>query len=337
MIVVMKRNAKKVQANKVIERVKNAKLKPVPLYGTERTVIAVIGDERKLHKDALAVLPGVENVMDVLKPYKLASIEGKKQSSKIRVNDVVIGGKEIVIMAGPCSVENEKQIIETAKAIKKSGAKILRGGAFKPRTAPYDFQGLRENGLKFLAKAKKETGLSIVTEVLDPRDVKLVGKYTDIFQIGTRNMQNYPLLREVGKRNIPVLLKRGMWSTYNELLLAAEYIMSNGNREVILCERGIRTFETYTRNTLDIAAVPSLKELTHLPIIIDPSHGGGKKSLVSSLSKAAIAAGADGLLIEVHSNPEKALTDADQIISTSEFQKLMIDLKKIVSAIGRKI
>ena len=244
MIIVMKKGAKKSSIKHVISQIEKAKLKPVPLYGTERTVIAIIGDERILHKDTLMAFPEVEKVMEVLKPYKLASKEGKK-SSKVRVGDVVIGGKDIVIMAGPCAVENEKQILNIAKSVKKSGAKILRGGAFKPRTGPYNFQGLREKGLKLLAKARKKTGLKIVTEVLDPRDVKLVSRYTDILQIGTRNMQNYPLLREAGKTKMPVLLKRGMWANYKELLLAAEYIMSQGNREVILCERGVRTFEKY--------------------------------------------------------------------------------------------
>jgi 3-deoxy-7-phosphoheptulonate synthase len=336
MIIVMKKGAKKSSIKHVISQIEKAKLKPVPLYGTERTVIAIIGDERILHKDTLMAFPEVEKVMEVLKPYKLASKEGKK-SSKVRVGDVVIGGKDIVIMAGPCAVENEKQILNIAKSVKKSGAKILRGGAFKPRTGPYNFQGLREKGLKLLAKARKKTGLKIVTEVLDPRDVKLVSRYTDILQIGTRNMQNYPLLREAGKTKMPVLLKRGMWANYKELLLAAEYIMSQGNREVILCERGVRTFENYTRNTLDISAVPALKEQTHLPVIVDPSHGTGKKSLVAAMSKASIAAGADGLIIETHNNPEKAVVDADQTISTEEFSRLMKELSAIAKAVDRRL
>jgi 3-deoxy-7-phosphoheptulonate synthase len=337
MIIVMKKGARKREVNDVIEYIKLSKLKPVPLHGTERTVIAVIGDERILQKDILAAFPGVEDLHSILKPYKLASIEAKKEPSKVRIGEVVLGSRDVVIMAGPCAVESESQIIEIAKEVKKSGAKILRGGAFKPRTGPYTFQGLAEKGLRFLAKARKITGLKIVTEVMDPRDVRIVAKYADILQIGTRNMQNYPLLKEVGKTNKAILLKRGMSASYEEWLLAAEYIMSQGNREVILCERGIRTFEGYTRNTLDIASIPALKELTHLPVIVDPSHGTGKRSLVSAMAKAAIAAGADGLLIEVHTEPEKSLVDADQTISAKEFKQLMWDLRKIAAVNGRTI
>ncbi|MBD3164912.1 3-deoxy-7-phosphoheptulonate synthase [Candidatus Woesearchaeota archaeon] len=337
MIIVMKRGAKKKSVKDVIELVKQSNLKPVPLYGTERTVVAVIGDERILHKDALQAISDVENVMDVLKPYKLVSKEAKKKPSKVRVGDLVFGGKDIIIMAGPCAVESEKKLLDIAYSVKKSGARVLRGGAFKPRTGPYNFQGLAEKGLKFLSKTRKKTGLKIITEVMDPRDVKLVSKHADILQIGTRNMQNYALLKEAGRINKPVLLKRGMAATYDEFLLAAEYIMSQGNREVILCERGIKTFERYTRNTLDIAAVPALKQLTHLPVVVDPSHGTGKRSLVCTMSKAAIAAGADGLLLETHTHPEKSIVDADQTISTGEFRKLMQDLKKIARINERKI
>jgi 3-deoxy-7-phosphoheptulonate synthase len=337
MIIVMKKGTKRALIDDVIEFIKQSKLKPVPLFGTERTVIAVIGDERILSVDTVKGLPGVENVHSILKPYKLVSIEAKKVPSKVRVGNVVFGGKDVILMAGPCAVENYEQLIRIAKLVKAAGAKVLRGGAFKPRTGPYNFQGLAEKGLKYLAKARKETGLKIVTEVMDPRDVKLVAKYTDILQIGTRNMQNYALLKEVGKIKKPVLLKRGMCSSYNELLLAAEYIMSQGNREVILCERGVRTFEKYTRNTLDVSAVPSLKELTHLPVIVDPSHGTGKRSLVNAMSKAAIAANADGLLIEVHTDPEKSLVDADQTISTSEFKELVEVLRKIARINEREI
>ncbi|MDP7180320.1 MAG: 3-deoxy-7-phosphoheptulonate synthase [Candidatus Woesearchaeota archaeon] len=336
MIIVMKKEAKKENIENAIHKIESLKLRPVPLVGTERTVIAIIGDERILPVNKIKAMPGVEKVMEVLKPYKLASKEGKK-ASKVRVGDVVIGGQEVIIIAGPCAVESEKQIVEIAKSVKKSGAKILRGGAYKPRTGPYDFQGLGEKGLKLLAKARDATGLKIVTEVIDPRDVELVSKYTDILQVGTRNMQNYPLLKEVGKTKMPVLLKRGMWANYKELLLAAEYIMAQGNREVILCERGVRTFETYTRNTLDINAVPSLKELTHLPVIVDPSHGTGKKSLVTPMSRAAVAAGADGLIIETHCDPENAIVDADQTIDLDEFAKLMKQLDAIAKVIGRKI
>ena len=337
MIIVMNRNATKSQIKDVLEYINQSGLKPVPLQGTERTVVAVIGDDRNLQKDALFGLSGVERVHSILKPYKLVSKEAKKVPSKVRVGDVVFGGKNVIIMAGPCAVENEEQLINIAKSVKKSGAKCLRGGAFKPRTGPYHFQGLAEKGLKYLAKAGRVTGLKIVTEVMDPRDVKLVSKYADILQIGTRNMQNYPLLKEVGKTDKPVLLKKGMSASYDEFLLAAEYIMSQGNREVILCERGIRTFEKYTRNTLDIGAVPALKELTHLPVIVDPSHGTGRKSMVKAMSKAAVAAGADGLILEVHTHPEKAIVDADQTRSTRQFRELMADLKKIARINERKI
>jgi 3-deoxy-7-phosphoheptulonate synthase len=337
MIIVMKKSANKSQVKDVIECIKHFDLKPVPLHGTERTVIAIIGDERKLNKDTMAAFPGVEEVHMILKPYKLVSKEAKKSPSKVRVGDLVIGAKKTVIMAGPCAVESYDQLLKIAKAVKKAGAKVLRGGAFKPRTGPYNFQGLAEKGLKILAKVKKETGLKIITEVMDQRDVPLVSKYADILQIGTRNMQNYPLLREVGKSHKPVLLKRGLTATYDELLLAAEYIMSQGNREVILCERGIRTFSKYTRNTLDIVAIPALKELTHLPIVVDPSHSTGKRSLVAAASKAAIAAGADGLLIEVHTHPEKSFVDADQTISTRQFADLMKDLKIISKVNNRTI
>jgi 3-deoxy-7-phosphoheptulonate synthase len=337
MIVVMKKNAKKQEIDDVLKKIEGAKLKPVPLHGTERTVIAIIGDERVLPIASLKAMDSVEKVMEVLQPYKLVSKEAKEKPSKVRVGDLIIGGDKVIVMAGPCAVEDEEQIMATAKAVKKSGAQILRGGAFKPRTGPYSFQGLGEKGLKLLAKARDATGLKIATEVMDVRDVELVAKYADILQIGTRNMQNYPLLKEVGKVKKPVLLKRGMWATYKELLLAAEYIMSEGNREVMLCERGIRTFETYTRNTLDINAIPVLKELTHLPVIVDPSHATGKKSLVGPVTKASVAAGADGIIIEVHPHPDKAVSDADQTLSTEEFDKLMKELKPIAEAVGRKL
>ena len=332
----MKQGAKKEQIDLVIRGVKEAGLDPRPLHGTERTVIAVIGDERKLEKDKFKALTGVEKVMEVLKPYKLASKEGKHKS-KVRVGDIVIGGERVIVIGGPCSVESEEQIIAIAKEVKKAGAHLLRGGAFKPRTGPYDFQGLGEAGLKMLAKARAATGLGIVTEGLDPRNVELVAKYADVLQIGTRNMQNYALLKEAGKQRKPVLLKRGMWATYKEFLLAAEYIMSQGNREVILCERGIRTFETHTRNTLDITAVPVLHELTHLPVVVDPSHATGIRSLVAPCARAAIAAGADGLTIETHTHPEKSVSDASQTISTEEFIQLMKELKAIAKAVGREL
>ena len=339
MIVVMKKNVSEHQVSKVLEKIKERGLKAHLSKGDFATIIGIIGDESKVPESQIRSLDGVEKIMPVLKPYKLASRDFHPENKIITVDGVKIGGNEIVVMAGPCSVENKEQIIETAIAIKKSGAKILRGGAFKPRSSPYSFQGLGEEGLKLLKSAKEETGLPIITEVMDPRNVALVSKYADILQIGARNMQNFDLLKEVGKNGHghPVLLKRGLSATINEWIMSAEYVMSEGNHDVILCERGIRTFETYTRNTLDLNAVPAVKELTHLPVIVDPSHGTGRYTLVSPMSKAAIAAGADGLLIEVHPNPEKSVSDADQTISTKRFEKLMKELKLIADVIGRKM
>ncbi|MDP3765064.1 MAG: 3-deoxy-7-phosphoheptulonate synthase [Nanoarchaeota archaeon] len=337
MIVVMKKGASQKQISKVVERIRQSGLKPHVSRGDILTIIGIIGDERKVPESQIRAIEGVEKIMPVLSPYKLVSRDFHPENKIITVDGVKIGGNEIVIMAGPCSVESKAQIIETAKAVKKAGAKILRGGAFKPRTSPYSFQGLGEEGLRLLKKAKEETGMPIITEVMDTRNVPLVCKYSDILQIGARNMQNYDLLKEVGKCKHPILLKRGLSATINEWLMSAEYIMAEGNHDVILCERGIRTFENYTRNTLDLNAIPSVKELTYLPVIVDPSHGTGKYTLVSPMSKAAIAAGADGLLIEVHPNPEKSVSDADQTISTKRFEKLMKELRLIASAIGRKI
>ena len=337
MIVVMKKNASEHQISKVLEKIKEKGLKAHISKGDFITIIGIIGDESKVPESQIRILDGVEKVMPVLKPYKLASRDFHPENKIITADGVKIGSNEIVVMAGPCSVESKEQIIETAIAIKKSGAKILRGGAFKPRSSPYSFQGLGEEGLKLLKLAKEETGLPIITEVMDPRNVDLVSKYADILQIGARNMQNFDLLKEVGKNGHPVMLKRGLSATINEWLMSAEYIMSEGNPNIILCERGIRTFETYTRNTLDLNAVPAAKELTHLPVVVDPSHGTGRYTLVSPMSKAAIAAGADGLLIEVHTNPEKSISDADQTISTKRFDKLMEELKLMADAIGRKI
>ncbi len=337
MIVVMKKNATEKQIKHVIEKIKQSNLKPHISKGEILTIIGIIGDERKVPEAQVRAIEGVDKLMPILAPYKLASRDFHPENKVITVDGVKIGGSEVVVMAGPCSVESKEQIIETAKAVKKAGAKILRGGAFKPRTSPYSFQGLGEEGLKLLKKAKEETGMPIITEVMDTRNVALICKYADILQIGARNMQNYDLLKEVGKCKHPVLLKRGLSATITEWLMSAEYIMSEGNHNVILCERGIRTFETLTRYTLDLNAVPAVKELTHLPVIVDPSHGTGKYTLVSPMSKAAIAAGADGLLIEVHQNPEKSVSDADQTISTKRFEKLMKELKLIANAIGRKI
>lgn len=337
MIIVMKAGSTKKQIDYVAEKIKEYKLVPHISKGKETTIIGVIGDERILMNVPLESLPGVEKVMQILKPYKLASREFKKENSIIDVSGVKIGGKKIVLIAGPCSVESEKQLFVTAKALKEAGVDMLRGGAFKPRTSPYAFQGLGEDGLKILAAAREKFGLPIVTEVLDTRHVELVNKYADCFQIGARNMQNFELLKEVGRTNKPVLLKRGLMSTINEWLMSAEYILSNGNMNVILCERGIRTFETATRNTLDISAVPIVKSLTHLPVVVDPSHGTGKRNLIDPMSRAAIAAGADGILVEVHPKPEEALSDGEQSLLPIEYSQLVISLKKVSKSIGRII
>lgn len=282
-------------------------------------------------------MDGVDRVVPVLRPFKLASRDFKPEDSKISINGHVIGDNKIIVMAGPCSVESLEQMRETAVAVKAAGAHLLRGGAFKPRTSPYSFQGMGEAGLKIMAQVREETGLHIVTEVMAPDQVELVSRYADVLQIGTRNMQNYALLNAVGQTNMPVLLKRGMMSTIEELLMSAEYIMSNGNHKVILCERGIRTFEKYTRNTLDINAVPVLKELTHLPVVVDPSHATGKWTLVKAASKAAVAAGADGLIIEVHPNPAEATSDGEQSLKPQRFAELMGEVSRVAAAVGRTV
>lgn len=305
--------------------------------GIEKTIIGAVGDKSHFTYKNVEALEGVEKVVTVLTPYKLASREFKSEDTVIDIGDVKIGGEEIQIMAGPCAVESREQLLEVAEMVKKGGAKILRGGAYKPRTSPYSFQGLQEKGLKYLAEAREKTGLLIVSEVIDPRDVGLVSHYVDILQIGARNMQNFALLREVGKTNKPVLLKRGMSATIEEWIMAAEYILSEGNEKVIFCERGIRTFETFTRNTLDLSAVPILKQLTHLPVIVDPSHGTGKWKLVNSMAKGAIASGADGLIIEVHPNPSEALSDGPQSLKPEKYENLMDELGNIAGAIGRKM
>jgi len=305
--------------------------------GERRIILGVIGDVENLASVPFYAFNGVEEIIRILKPYKLASREFKDFDTIIKVKDITIGGKEVIVMAGPCVVENEKQIFETAQQVKAAGAKILRGGAFKPRTSPYSFQGLGEEGLKLLAQAGKEASLVVVTEVMSVNQIELVGKYTDIFQVGARNMQNFVLLKELGKTKKPILLKRGMSATIEELLLSAEYILSQGNYEVILCERGIRTFENYTRNTLDLSAVPALKRLSHLPIIVDPSHATGRWRLVSPMAKAAIAVGADGLLIEVHPDPKSSLSDGAQTLRIDTFAQLMKELGPIVQAVGREL
>lgn len=331
MIIVLKPGTKKEEYNHVIDRVKEYGFKPHPIVGEERTVIACVGDERdKTQLHQLESLDYVESVMPILKPFKLASKETKPRSV-VKVGNVEIGNSAFVVMAGPCSVETREQILLSAEQVKKAGAHILRGGAFKPRTSPYSFQGLEEEGLKYMAEAREKTGLPFVTEVIQPGDVPLIEQYADMFQIGARNMQNFALLKEVGRAKKPVLLKRGMSSTYKELLMSAEYIMSQGNYNVVLCERGIRTFEDYTRNTFDLAAVPALKELSHLPVIVDPSHGTGVRSLIPPMAKAAIPVGADGLIIEVHPNPEKAFSDGAQSLTPDQFSALMNDLKRYAS------
>lgn len=336
MIIVMQRHAPKDKIERVLDEIKRYEgLNPVPLYGTERTVIAVIGDERILDERHVASLPGVDKVMPVLQPYKLASRETKHETTVIKCDGVSVGGKAVVVMAGPCSVENEELIDAAADAVKAAGATILRGGAFKPRTTPYSFQGLGRKGVLMLEKAAKKHGLVTISEVMDVRDVDFTSNHIDILQIGARNMQNFDLLKEVGKNKKPVMLKRGLSATIKEFLLAAEYILAQGNQNVILCERGIRTFETETRNTLCLATVPLVKEMSHLPIIVDPSHGTGKKNLITSMARAAIAAGADGIMVEVHPDPSKALSDADQAFTIPEFQEFMEDIKTIADACKR--
>lgn len=338
MVIVMKAGAKEEQIQHVVDRLHEFGLKEHISKGEERTIIGAIGDERVLRTVPLDALPGVEKVLSILKPYKLASRDFKLDNTIIKIGDVKIGGEKLTIMAGPCAVETEDQMMTIANAVKSSGAEILRGGAFKPRTGPYSFQGLEADGLNILDKVRKETGLLIVTEVMSTEHVELVAQTTDILQIGARNMQNFMLLKAVGQIRKPVLLKRGMSATIEEFLLAAEYILSEGNNNVILCERGIRTFETYTRNTLDINAIPVLKQLSHLPVIVDPSHGTGRRELVSPISKAAIAAGADGLMIEVHHDPETSMTgDGIQSMLPDQFAQLMTELQKLADAVGRSI
>ncbi|HEV8131538.1 MAG TPA: 3-deoxy-7-phosphoheptulonate synthase [Acidobacteriota bacterium] len=328
MIVVMKPGASREQIEFICKQIEGMGFVSHPIHGVERTVIGAVGDERGREQLlGLALVEGVEAVIPIMKPYKLASRELKKQPTVVKVGNLEIGPSHFVVMAGPCSVESEQQIVEAAEAIKAAGANILRGGAFKPRTSPYSFQGLEKKGLELLAKARQKTGLPVVTEVLGAEDMTLVSEYTDILQIGARNMQNFPLLKSAGKAKKPVLLKRGMMCTVKELLMSAEYILSHGNSQVILCERGIRTFEDQTRNTLDLSAVPLLKELTHLPIIVDPTHGTGVRSLISPMARAAVAAGCDGLMVEVHPHPELALSDGAQSLNPSEFSLLMQSLR----------
>ncbi|MGE0130635.1 MAG: 3-deoxy-7-phosphoheptulonate synthase [Blastocatellales bacterium] len=332
MIVAMKAEATENQINHICDRIREFGYTPHVIRGTERTVVAAVGPgDKKEHIEHLKSAEGVEDAFPIMQPFKLVSKEVKKQRSVIQIGDVTIGDGGFVVMAGPCSVEGHDQLMSTAEAVAASGAKILRGGAYKPRTSPYDFQGLAEEGLKLLAEARKRTGLKVITEVLDTEDVELVAEYADILQIGARNMQNFALLKKLGEINKPVMLKRGLSATIKEFLLSAEYIVTHGNPNVMLCERGIRTFETATRNTLDIAAVPLLNELTHLPVVIDPSHATGKRSLVRPLAKASVAVGADGLMAEVHPRPEEAWSDGPQSLRFEEFTTMMSELAPYIN------
>ena len=338
MIIVMVPDATPEEIEKVEDTIRELGYTPHPIVGVERKVIGAVGDERgKDRLQSIETMGGVESVFPILKPYKLASREVKSSNSVIQADGVAIGGTAIAIIAGPCSVESKEQICTTANLVKSSGANFLRGGAYKPRTSPYSFQGLEENGLKLLAAAKEVSGLPIVTEVMNPREIDLVAKYADIIQVGARNMQNFSLLKELGKINKPILLKRGMMNTIKEFLMSAEYVLSEGNQQVILCERGIRTFETATRNTLDISCIPVLKKETHLPVIIDPSHATGHWELVESMSRASIAAGADGLIIEVHPDPVNAFSDGPQSLKPEKFARLMENLRPFAELMGRTL
>ncbi len=336
MIVTMQKGYEAEQLQRVIEQLEAAGFHTQVIQGTEKTVIAAVGDKSRLLYIPLEAMPGVEKVIPILSPYKMASREFKPDDTVIQVGPHRLGGKELHVMAGPCAVESREQILETAQAVKEAGATFLRGGAYKPRTSPYSFQGLEEKGLQYLAEAREKTGLPVITEVTDLQSLKMVSYYSDILQIGTRNMQNFALLKGVAKTEKPVLLKRGLSATIDEWMLAAEYIMSAGNSQVILCERGIRTFETATRNTLDLSAVPLIKHLSHLPVVVDPSHGTGKWRLVKPMALAAVAAGADGLLIEVHPDPSSAVSDGPQSLTPEKFRDLMEALQPVADAVGRK-
>ncbi|CCO09014.1 3-deoxy-7-phosphoheptulonate synthase [Desulforamulus hydrothermalis] len=337
MIVVMSRQVPEDNIEAVLDRLKKAGFQIHLSRGVERTIIGAIGDKTRMGDLALEAMPGVESVVPILQPYKLASRAFKEQDTVVKVGDLAIGGQHIHVMAGPCAVESREQLLEAAALVKAAGATLLRGGAFKPRTSPYSFQGLEEKGLQYLAEAREKTGLKIVTEVMDAGTLPMVAEYADILQIGTRNMQNFFLLREVARVDKPVLLKRGASATVEEWLMAAEYIMAGGNYNVILCERGIRTFENFTRNTLDLSAVPVVKHLSHLPVIVDPSHAIGKWRFVPPMAVAAVAAGADGLLIEVHPNPSEALCDGPQSLTPENFQTLMKDVRRVAEAMGRSL
>ncbi len=337
MIIVLRPDATDADLDHIVKKLRDLGLQAHISKGVERTLVGAIGDEAVLRSIPLQAFPGVENVLPILKPFKLASRDFRKENSVFRIGNAEIGGSRIAVVAGPCAVENRTLTVEIAKAVKEGGANFLRGGAFKPRTSPYAFQGLEEEGLQYLAEARERTGLPIVTEVMDPRDIQLIAEYADVLQIGARNMQNFRLLKDAGLCKKPVLLKRGISATIKEWLMSAEYILAGGNHQVILCERGIRTYETATRNTLDLSAVPVLKQMTHLPVVVDPSHAVGKWDLVAPMAKAAVAAGADGLVIEVHSNPEEALCDGEQSLRPGAFRQLMEELRPIARAVGREI
>jgi len=337
MIIVMQAGAAPADLDRVVSRVEALRLKPHVIVGTERTVVAVVGDERDAQGAGFETLPGVASVLPILAPYKVASREVQAEPTVVKAGPLVVGGRSVGVIAGPCSVESVEQIVGTARAVQAAGATGLRGGAFKPRTSPYSFQGMKEKGLELLAEARSATGLAIVTEVVAPEDVPLVARYADVLQVGARNMQNYRLLEAVGHVQTPVLLKRGPAATVEELLLAAEYILDAGNRQVMLCERGIRTFETHTRFTLPLATVPWLHARTHLPVVVDPSHGTGHANLVESMAAASVAAGADGLIVEVHPDPKCASSDGAQTLDFAAFGRMMDVCRRVAEAVGRSL
>jgi 3-deoxy-7-phosphoheptulonate synthase len=337
MIIVMSTGATEQETEAVIEKVHSFGLRTHPIYGVQKTVIGIVGDDKTRVVENMQGMPGIEDIIPILQPYKFAGREAHPDNTVIEVGGSTVGGSAIAVIAGPCAVESEESLLRIARRVKKAGAQILRGGAFKPRTSPYSFQGLGEEGLKYLAEAREETGLPIITEITDPRNIDLVCSYADILQVGARNMQNFVLLTEVGKSGHPTMLKRGPSSTVKDLLLAAEYVIIEGNREVILCERGISTFESYTRNTLDLSAVPVIKHLSHLPVIVDPAHATGRNHLIEPMSLAAVAAGADGIMVEVHDNPDAALCDGPQALTLEQFDAMMDKLRSIAPIVGREL
>lgn len=337
MLIVMRPEATAADVEQVAERIRSLGFQPHPIPGSNRTAIGITGNKGELAPDLFDMLPGVAMTIPVSQPFKLVSREVKPERTVVDVDGVAVGGNAVVIMAGPCAVESEEQLMAAAQSAKRAGARFLRGGAFKPRTSPYDFQGLKEDGLKLLAAARAETGLKVVTEVLNTATVDMVARYADVLQVGARNMQNFSLLEALGETRKPVLLKRGLSATIKEWLMAAEYMAARGNYKIILCERGIRTYETMTRNTLDLGAIPVLNTLSHLPVIVDPSHASGRRDCVASMSRAAIAAGADGVLIEIHPHPEKALSDGPQSLTLPMFESLVTDLRRVAAAVDRSV